>query len=148
MAQWSPALKGASCIRKLEKPILTKENIPYEAQFIFNAGVAKIGGKYVMIFRDDYGFDSACYPESWGGNRGIAIGIAVSDNGVDNWVVREKPLVNMKWELGDKTPGIDLLGRTFPDYPDILRLYYPRIIPMEDCVAVSQGLTILSMTSR
>ncbi|MBO5945922.1 MAG: glycoside hydrolase family 130 protein [Clostridia bacterium] len=134
MAQWTPALKGASCIKKLDNPILTKKDIPYEAEFIFNAGVAKIGGKYVMIFRDDYGFDPTCYPKSWGGNRGIAIGVAVSDNGVDGWVVKEKPLVNMKWELGDTKPGVDLLGRTFPDYPDILRLYDPRIIPMEDAI--------------
>lgn len=134
MAEWSPKLNGAKCIRKLDKPILTAADIPYKAQFVFNAGVAKIKGKYVMIFRNDYDFDISCYPKSWGDNRGISVGIAVSDNGVDGWQVHEKPLVNMKWARGDKTPGYDLLGRAFPDYPDILRLYDPRIIPMEDAI--------------
>lgn len=132
MAEWKPELKGAKCIRKLEKPILTSENIPYEAQFIFNAGVAKIKGKYVMIFRNDYGFDPTQYPKSWGHNRGIAVGIAVSDNGVDNWTVRERPLIDMHWELGDCVPGVDSFGKTFPKYPDLLRLYDPRIIPIGD----------------
>ncbi len=134
MAKWLPELKGASCIRKLDKPILTKDDIPYNAEFIFNAGVAKINGKYVMIFRNDYNFDMSCYPRSCGDNRAIAIGIAVSDNGVDNWVVREKPLVDFHWIGGDKIPGVDSLGKKFPEYPDILRLYDPRIIPMEDAI--------------
>ena len=132
MAQWKPELKGATCIRKLDKPILTKKDIPYDAEFIFNAGVAKLNGKYVMVFRNDYNFDMSCYPRSCGNNRAIAIGIAVSDNGVDNWQVKEKPLVDMHWLGGDNTPGVDSLGRTFPQYPDILRLYDPRIIPMDD----------------
>ncbi len=132
MAQWKPELKGASCIRKLDKPILTKENIPYKAEFIFNAGVAKIKGKYVMIFRNDYGFDASQYPKSWGNNRGISVGIAVSDNGIDNWQVRERPLVDMHWNMGDAEPGYDSFGKVFPEYPDILRLYDPRIIPIED----------------
>ncbi len=136
MAQWKPQIKGASCIRKLDKPILTKKDIPYDAEFIFNAGVAKIGGKYVMIFRNDYNFDMSCYPKSCGNNRAISIGIAVSDNGVDNWQVREKPLVDMHWIGGDQVPGVDSLGRTFPKYPDILRLYDPRIIPMEDGIYI------------
>ncbi len=136
MAQWKPELKGSSCIRKLDKPILTKNDIPYDAEFIFNAGVAKINGKYVMIFRNDYNFDASCYPNSWGDSRAISVGIAVSDNGVDNWQVRTKPLVDMHWKGGDTEPGIDSLGRTFPKYPDILRLYDPRIIPMEDGIYI------------
>ena len=134
MAQWQPTLKGASCIRKLDKPILTGKDIPYNAQFIFNAGVAKINGKYVMIFRNDYNMEEKYYPNGYGSNRGISVGIAVSDNGIDNWKVHEKPLVDMHWEPGDQTPGVDTLGRTFPEYPDILRLYDPRIIPMEDAI--------------
>lgn len=131
MAQWNPILKGASCIRKLEKPILTKENVPYDAQFVFNAGVAKIDGKYVMIFRNDYNMEEKYYPNGYGQHRGISIGIAVSDNGIDGWTVKEKPLVDMHWEYGDNTPGVDSLGKEFPEYPDILRLYDPRIIPIE-----------------
>ena len=134
MAQWQPTLKGASCIRKLDKPILTKESIPYNAQFVFNAGVAKINGKYVMVFRNDYNMEEKYYPNGYGSNRGISVGIAVSDNGIDNWTVHEKPLVDMHWEPGDQIPGVERFGRTFPEYPDILRLYDPRIIPMEDSI--------------
>ena len=36
------------------EPVLSKKDIPYAADCIFNAGVAKFGGKYVMVFRDDY----------------------------------------------------------------------------------------------
>ena len=50
-----PVLQSADCIRKIEKPVLTKDDIPYEASLIFNAGVAKYNGKYVMVFRNDYG---------------------------------------------------------------------------------------------
>jgi len=132
MAQWKPELKGSSCIRKLDKPILTKDDIPYKAQFVFNAGVAKIKGRYVMVFRNDYNMVEDSYPKNFGDNRGISVGIAVSDNGIDNWRVSEKPLVDMHWKLGDNEPGFDSLGRTFPEYPDILRLYDPRIIPIED----------------
>ena len=131
MAHWNPPVKGAACIRKLDKPILSKKDIPYKAEFIFNAGVAKIKGKYVMIFRNDYGFDPSCYPKNWGNNRAISVGIAISDNGIDNWQVREKPLVDMHWALGDETPGCDSFGKRFPEYPDILRLYDPRIIPID-----------------
>ena len=134
MPVWYPTLEGASCIKKVEKPILTNENIPYEAQFIFNAGVAKINGKYVMIFRNDHNMIDGMRMQGWGTERGIAVGIAVSDNGIDNWEVMPKPLVNMHWISGDKEPGWDLMGKEFPEYPDILRLYDPRIIPIDGTI--------------
>ena len=55
MPVWEPILKTSPCIKKIDKPILTKGDIPYEAELVFNAGVAKIDGKYVMVFRNDYG---------------------------------------------------------------------------------------------
>lgn len=47
--------KSSNLIKKLEKPVLTYKDIPYRAALIFNAGVAKINGKYIMLFRNDYG---------------------------------------------------------------------------------------------
>lgn len=132
MAQWKPALKGADCIKKLEKPILTGSDIPYNAQFVFNAGVAKVKGKYVMIFRNDYNMQEGFYPNGFGDDCGTALGVAVSDNGIDGWRVMEKPLVDMHWNHADGLYGVDSMGRKFPDYPDIHRLYDPRIIPIED----------------
>ena len=85
-------------------PVLSKENIPYAADCIYNAGVAKFGGKYVMVFRDD--FERA----PWGGCRHIVVGVAFSDDG-KNWDVRETPFM---------TP------ETLND-PDVLRVYDPRL---------------------
>ena len=42
-----PALHSAPCIKKLEKPVLTKDDIPYDASLIFNAGVTKYNNKYI-----------------------------------------------------------------------------------------------------
>ncbi len=55
MKTLKPKLCSAECIIKTEKLVLTKDDIPYEASLIFNAGVAKYNGKYVMVFRNDYG---------------------------------------------------------------------------------------------
>ena len=108
-----PILKSSNCIRKLEKPILTKDDMPYSASLIFNAGVAKINGKYVMVFRNDYGTSQAEYedPTLRRGFAGTSVGVAVSDNGVDNWQVFNKPLVDSR----DIADG------------EVRRLYDPRI---------------------
>ena len=37
-------------------PVLTKNDVPYPAELVFNAGITKYNNKYVMIFRNDYGF--------------------------------------------------------------------------------------------
>ena len=36
-------------------PILSADRIPYPATLIFNAGVAKFQGRYVMVFRKGQG---------------------------------------------------------------------------------------------
>lgn len=116
MAIWEPILKSAPCIKKHPKPILTKADIPYDAELIYNAGVTKYNGKYVMAFRNDYGCTEATYK---GGMLGTSVGIAVSDNGVDNWKVFSKPLM-------DYQSGKNMLGKD-DGYSDILRLYDPRL---------------------
>ena len=93
--------KSSNVIRKLDKPVLTYKDVPYNAALIFNAAVEKIDGKYVMLFRNDYGdfekerLDGSC------------LGFATSDNGVD-WVVSDEPRFKI------------------PD-PRIKRIYDPRI---------------------
>ncbi len=86
-------LKSSDLINKLDRPILTKDDMPYDASLVFNAGVTKFNGKYIMIFRNDYGVDKEQFES---GNRGLktAVGVAVSDNGIDNWVVSPKPLID------------------------------------------------------
>jgi DNA polymerase III sliding clamp (beta) subunit (PCNA family) len=50
--------KSSPVIKKHEKPILTPTDIPYKATLVFNAGVTKFNGKYVMdylkIIDDDF----------------------------------------------------------------------------------------------
>ena len=106
----TPLLTGSSVICKRPAPILTKADIPYDASLIFNAGVAKFAGKYVMVFRNDYGTDEKAFGD--GQNfKGTSVGIAFSDNGIDGWQVRATPLV----DSADIADG------------EIRRLYDPRL---------------------
>ncbi len=90
------------------EPVLSAKDIPYAADCIFNAGVAKFQGKYVMVFRND--FDHI--PR--GGFRGCVVGVAFSDDG-KNWAVRDTPFLSPE-SLGD---------------PDVTRVYDPRLTVME-----------------
>ena len=110
MPRVEPILNSSAVVRKLESPILTREDIPYDASLIFNAGVAKFGGKYIMVFRNDYGMNQEGF-EKGGCFSGTSIGVAYSDNGIDDWQVCKKPLVD--------SHGID--------DGEVKRLYDPRI---------------------
>lgn len=103
-----PELYSAPCIKKIEKPILTKDDIPYDASLIFNAGVAKYNGQYVMVFRNDYGVTEETYPTT---RFRTSVGFATSEDGI-NWKVRNSTLV-----AGKDRDGTD----------EIKRLYDPRI---------------------
>ena len=50
-----PEWHTPNIIKKLEKPILTPADIPYKSTCVYNAGVTKMNGKYIMAFRNDYG---------------------------------------------------------------------------------------------
>ena len=41
--------------RSPTNPVLTAREVPYRATLIFNAGVAKFNGNYIMVFRNDDG---------------------------------------------------------------------------------------------
>ncbi len=80
---------SSSVIKKLNRPVLTRHDVPYNAGLVFNAGVTKYNGKYVMAFRNDYGdFDAHKL-------TGTNIGLALSDDGI-NWSVSPKPCFEMK----------------------------------------------------
>lgn len=74
---------SASVIKKLEKPVLSRFDVPYKAALTFNAGVTKFNGKYVMTFRNDYGDYDAHKLE------GTNIGLAFSDDGI-KWEVQPR----------------------------------------------------------
>ena len=52
-----PELFSDPCIKKSPTPIMQASDLPYPCSLVFNAGVIKYNGEYVMIFRNDYGTD-------------------------------------------------------------------------------------------
>ncbi|HUT33428.1 MAG TPA: glycoside hydrolase family 130 protein [Planctomycetota bacterium] len=70
-------------------PVLSARDVPYQATLVFNAGVTKFQGRYVMVFRNDYG--------TWGEPRfeGTNLGLAFSDDGI-RWRVEPKPCFELK----------------------------------------------------
>lgn len=104
-----PVLRSSSVIKRYENnPVLSGKDIPFDAECIFNAGVAKYQGKYVMIFRNDYNYISGA---RFGGCN---LGVAFSDDGI-KWTVREKPFFELEY-LND---------------PEITRVYDPRLTVIE-----------------
>lgn len=87
-------------------PVLSAKDIPYDASLIFNAGVTKYQGRYVMVFRNDYGQrPNSPHPAA------TNIGLAFSDDGI-NWEVQPNPC----FELADD---------------DIRRAYDPRLTVLD-----------------
>ncbi|MAS36850.1 MAG: glycosidase [Anaerolineaceae bacterium] len=97
-------------------PILTAQDIPYNAALIFNAGVTKYQGRYVMVFRNDYG--SLEKQALWGTN----LGLAFSDDGVQ-WGVQPQPIFDIDWPIRD-----------------VQRAYDPRLTVIEGRVAMCFAL--------
>ena len=108
-----PELHSAECIKRIEKPVLTKDDIPYDASLIFNAGVAKYKGRYVMVFRNDYGPTEETYPDV---KFRTSLGFATSKNGID-WQVQNRTIFDNK----------NLLPTD-----EIKRLYDPRITIIDE----------------
>ena len=67
-------------------PILSAKDVPYDASLVFNAGVCKWQGEYVMLFRNDHGTTEAEFraARAAGGWKGFStdLGIARSRDGV------------------------------------------------------------------
>ena len=53
MPKMQPDVFSSPVIKRYNggKPVLSKEDIPYPADLVFNAGVAKFGGNYVRLER-------------------------------------------------------------------------------------------------
>ena len=102
-------------------PILSAKDIPYDASLVFNAGVCKWQGKYVMLFRNDYGSTE----EGWRAARAEGkpypgfstnLGIATSDDGI-HWTPGPKPV----WAVRDD---------------EVFRVYDPRLTVVDGRVVV------------
>lgn len=99
-------LQEASCIRRYAgNPVLSWRDVPYNAALTMNAGAAKFNGKYVMLFRNDYG-DVEQKKLS-----GTNMGLATSDDGL-RWTVAPEPV----WQIHDEEVG---------------RVYDPRITVLD-----------------
>jgi len=101
-----PKLKSSNVIKRHPaNPVLSGKDIPYPATLIFNAGVAKYQGRYVMVFRNDYG--------RWGDPKfdGTNLGLAYSRDGI-RWEVQPQPC----WQWKDGEVG---------------RVYDPRLVVMD-----------------
>ena len=98
-----PLVSSPVIARHPANPVLTARDVPYEALLVFNAGVTKYQGKYVMVFRNDYR-EGVGTPHPQHTN----LGLAFSDDGV-HWDVQPKPCFDLH------------------DDDDILRGYDPRL---------------------
>jgi len=101
-------------------PVLTYQSCPFPATTVFNAGVAVFEGRYVMVFRNDYG--------RWGDAKfdGTNLGLATSRDGI-TWSVHPRPVLDeerAREGLGHLYPA--RFGRDF-----IRRIYDPRISVVE-----------------
>ena len=60
-------LKSSPLIHRYPgNPVLSARDVPYPAALIFNAGVAKLQGKYVMVFRNNVIFPGGMLLEASG----------------------------------------------------------------------------------
>ena len=85
-------LKSCSCItRYAHNPVLTRKQVPYPSDLVFNAGVIRWQGQYVMVFRNDYRHIEG------GRFEGTNLGVARSRDGID-WQVDGAPCFDMKNE--------------------------------------------------
>ncbi len=98
-------------------PILSARDVPYPSALVFNAGVVKFAGRYVMLFRNDYGSPQDRRLD------GTNIGLAFSDDGL-RWTVEAAPV----WQWADG---------------DVLRVYDPRLTVIEDRPLVCFALDTL-----
>ncbi len=101
-------------------PVLQHTDCPFPATTVFNAGVARYAGRYVMLFRNDYG--------RWGDEKfdGTNLGFASSVDGV-SWTVHPRPVL-------DEERARDGLAHLYParfGRGFIKRIYDPRITIVE-----------------
>jgi len=68
-------------VRRPRRPLLTSDDLPVEANAVFNPGVAEVDGQVVLLLRIE-------------DRQGIShIHVARSKNGVDGWRIERRPLL-------------------------------------------------------
>ncbi|NHN31434.1 glycoside hydrolase family 130 protein [Paenibacillus agricola] len=103
------ALRSSTVIhRHPANPVLAPKDVPYSPSLVFNAGVTKFEGKYIMVFRNDYA-DMGTKQMLPGSTTNL--GLAYSNDGI-HWDVQPLPC----WEWNDE---------------EIIRVYDPRLTVLE-----------------
>ncbi len=107
-------LRSAPVVRRYAgNPVLAPHQVPYGPAMVFNAGVAKYEGRYVMVFRNDYGDASI---EQVAPGHTTNLGLAFSRDGI-HWDVQPKPC----WQWHDE---------------ETVRVYDPRLTVIDGKVYV------------
>lgn len=105
-----PVLKSSPAVKRHDKnPVLSARDVPYAATLVYNAGVCKYQGRYIMVFRNDVYSKPAM-----GFQTHINLGLAFSRDGVE-WKVEPRPC----------------LTREYFNDPEVERVYDPRLIVLE-----------------
>jgi beta-1,4-mannooligosaccharide/beta-1,4-mannosyl-N-acetylglucosamine phosphorylase len=132
----SQPLSSAACLRRHPTPVLTANDIPYPATLVFNAGVAKWQGRYLMVFRNDVGPGG---PAERTKLTHTNLGLAESSDGL-TWKVRPQPL---------PLPGAEAFGL---EEGDLRRVYDPRLHVIEGklvlCCAVDTNHGVIGAILR
>ncbi len=118
--------------RHPDNPLLTRADAPYPCSLLYNAGIAKFQGRYVMVFRNDYG--AAIDRVSAAKQReqklptceGTNLGLAFSDDGI-RWKVEPKPCIDL--ETARKLIAPHMPGKN-PEQ-ELFRFYDPRLTVLD-----------------
>jgi beta-1,4-mannooligosaccharide/beta-1,4-mannosyl-N-acetylglucosamine phosphorylase len=101
-------LRSSPAVRRHEaNPILAAKDVPYRADLVFNVGVTRWQGEYVMVFRNDWfrtPGDNRTYEDT-------SIGLATSSDGV-RWKVSPKPCFKLKDDEFERAydPRLTVIG--------------------------------------
>src|SRR5579859_4156516 len=103
-------------VRYAANPVFSAQNVPYFSSLTFNAGVIRYAGRYLMVFRNDYGHDGK------GSFQGTNIGLATSLDGIQ-WQAEQRPLLSQA-EVRHQLK--EMIGYRYdPDF--VKRIYDPRL---------------------
>jgi beta-1,4-mannooligosaccharide/beta-1,4-mannosyl-N-acetylglucosamine phosphorylase len=117
--------------RHPQNPLLRPSDAPFPCSLLFNAGVTKFQGRYVMVFRNDYGARSndefaERMRRGLPGFDGTNLGLAFSSDGVQ-WEIEPEPCITLETARQLISP---LMPGKNPEV-ELKRFYDPRLTVVE-----------------